>query len=119
MVNADGRVALHVEDEGFTLRRNGVVIATLSDDDLMALANSALSHRQFALSRSNPTPGAIFATPVHDMLATWDALGENVLLQLGVAPSGTTTFELDQQRFAKLLGRLKELEAERPAFPSQ
>jgi hypothetical protein len=87
--------------DNFILRRttaNGRTVGmTLSDDDVLTLAQSAPAFRDRILSKRTPAGGkysAVYATPVVQIGLAPDALGENILLTL-VAPSGAqVTFGL-------------------------
>jgi hypothetical protein len=109
---------LFVEDDHFVLSRGGERVTTLSFDEVLAIANQAPTLREIIQTRRPAMPGAVFVTPVSATRALWDALGENVLLQLAFAPNEGSTFELSAQRFAELREQLNELAAQQPSFRS-
>jgi hypothetical protein len=106
------RIELTPTKDGFTLSRDGEMLAALSDDDVLALANTAENFRQTIMTRF--PKGAVYASPVTTVLVRSDALGEKVLVQFGTAPSGQTIFELERSLGADLLQQLLDLSA--PSF---
>jgi hypothetical protein len=86
---------------GFVLRRidaSGTPAEiTLSDEDVLSLAQSAQLLRDRILSKLTPEGGAVsaaYSTPVAQIGLAPDVLGENILLTM-VAPSGAqVTFSL-------------------------
>lgn len=82
---------------------------TLSDDDVLALAQSAPAFRDRILAKLHPAGGeysAVYATPVVQIGLAPDALGENILLTM-VAPSGAqVTFGLPPHIVGHLVERL-------------
>ena len=109
------RIKLTPNEDGFMLERDGEPLATLTDDDVLALANSVENFRQTIMSRL--PAGAVFATPVATIVVRSDALGEKVLIQFGTEPSGQTVFELAHSQGLDLLQQLADLRA--PTFPDQ
>lgn len=109
------RIELIPTDTGFTLSRDGIALATLTDDDVLALANSAENFRQ-AIMTGFPS-GAVFATPVATVLVKSDALGEKVLVQFGTEPSGQTVFEPARSEARSILQQMLDLRV--PSFPSE
>jgi hypothetical protein len=116
MINQPEKIALAFEGDHFSLRRGGQVLAALSFDDVLAIANAAPNFRQTILAHKSP--GAVFATPVRETTAIWDALGANILLQIRFEPDGNAIYELSMARSQELANRLNELVANRPAFSS-
>jgi hypothetical protein len=112
------RISLELDGDHFALRREGVTVAELSFEDVLAFGNIAPSYRQFVMSRLYPDPGAIYSTPASDTGATWDALGVNVLLQIK-SGNGSSIFELDLQRFETLRDQLNTLSEHPPSFQSR
>jgi hypothetical protein len=106
-------LTLDPSGDNFILRRttaNGRTVGmTLSDGDVLTLAQSAPVFRDRILSKRNPAGGeysAVYATPVVQIGLAPDALRENVLLTL-VAPSGAqVTFELPPHIVDHLVERL-------------
>jgi len=84
------KISLDPEGDDFILRL-GTAKIVLSAENVLDLCQSALSHRQYIMSRLHP--GSVYATPVARMNAMWDALEENILLEMQFAPSGNVIFE--------------------------
>jgi hypothetical protein len=111
------RVEIQAVEAGFALTREGEVLVQLTPDDVLGLANVAANLRQVAMARLNLPAGAVFVTPVSDAAATWDAMGEKILIRLGDTQSGHTVFELEHS-LAEFLSQ-EILCLVRPAFPSR
>lgn len=103
--------------ENFILQTDAGAAISLSSDDVLALANSAPTFRQSIMSRRHG--GAIFATPVARLQATWDALSENILLQFEFSPNGIAVYELSQAKSAELSERVHLLLSDRPDVPGR
>jgi hypothetical protein len=84
---------------------------SLSDNDVLSLAQSAPVLRDRILAKRNPAGGgfsAVYATPVVQIGLAPDALGENILLTM-VAPSGAqVTFGLPRHIAQHLAERLPD-----------
>jgi hypothetical protein len=78
------------EGNSYVLRVSGGDVRSarveLSDDHVLQLAQSAPGYRQDILERRHP--GAVYATPATRVPADWDALGENILIQVQFPASG-------------------------------
>jgi len=109
----DNKLTLSAKGDGFLLQKgkNGRK-TTLSADDVLLLGQSALQFRQQIMSRHRP--GAVFATPVHQINATWNALGEAVLMEMQFQPSGNLIFEVAPENLRSLIDRLEVILQERP-----
>jgi hypothetical protein len=105
--------SLELDGDHFLLKRGDETLARLTFDEVLALANSAPAYRQFIMAQKYPETGAVFATQVHDVAATWDALGENVLIQFGMTPDGSVVYQLSPSVFEGLLDRLQWMHRER------
>ena len=115
-----GEVSLEPQGENFLLRLKETgtpdIELVLSPQNVLALANTAPSFRQSIMARDYP-PGAVLATPVAQLRAVWDALGENVLLELRFRPDGSVIFELNQALAQRLLKEFRDLDVDKPASP--
>jgi hypothetical protein len=115
-----GEISREPQGENFLLRLKETgshdIELVLSPQNVLALANTAPSFRQSIMARDYP-PGAVFATPVAQLRAVWDALGENVLLELRFRPDGSVIFELDPALGQRLPEDLRELDVDKPASP--
>lgn len=115
-----GEISLEPQGENFLLRLKETgapdIELVLSPQNVLALANTAPSFRQSIMARDYP-PGAVFATPVAQVRAVWDALGENVLMELRFRPDGSVIFELNPALGQRLLKELWDLEVDKPASP--
>jgi hypothetical protein len=106
------RINLDPDGDGFVLRRGSKLLANLTADDVLALAQAAPSFRQAIMSRLHQN--AVFATPVARSQADWDALDERVLIQFEFLPSGMAVYELTPENCKIFSDRLRKLLAERP-----
>jgi hypothetical protein len=116
MVEGLETLSLDLEGDHFALRRGGIILALLSFEEVLRLANAAPSFRQFIQSQMRD--GQLVATPVAKTTAVWDALGANILLQLGFEPVGTAIFEMSVERSLELANRLRDLVDNPPSFQS-
>ena len=87
---------------------------TLSAENVLSLAQHAPSFRQSIMARDYPE-GAVFATPVSHLNPMWDALGENILMELGFEPVGNAIYEVEPQKAREFAGKLYQLLADTPA----
>jgi hypothetical protein len=94
MVKRPPALVLEPKGDGFVLRRTDAAgksrSLTLSDNDVLQLAQAALSLRGHILAKRSPAGGshpAVMATSVARLRLGVDALAEDVLLTL-IAPSG-------------------------------
>lgn len=113
----DGTLSFDLEGDHFLIRRGKRELAILSFAEMLSLANTAPTYRQFIQSQMQG--GALVATPVAGTAATWDALGANILLQLTLEPNGAAIFELAPQSSLELANSLLDLASNPPSFPSQ
>jgi hypothetical protein len=116
MVEGLGVLSLDLEGDHFALRRDGTTLALLSFAEVLKLANAAPSFRQFIQSQMRD--GELVATPVAKTAAVWDALGANILLQLGFEPVGSVIYEMSVERSLELAKRLRDLADNPPSFQS-
>jgi hypothetical protein len=100
--------------DGFVLRRTGAdgkTSFTLSDDDVLQLAQASLSMRGRILEKRSPPGGshsAMMATPVARLRLGVDALAEDVLMTL-VSPSGAPMgFSLSEEVAQLLVDHLPQ-----------
>ena len=109
-------ISLDPHGDGFVLRRTAESDETkivLSEEDVLLLSQSALAYRQDIMSRRHE--GAVFATPVSQVNALWDALGENILVEMRFQPRGNIIFEVSPECSTSLVEKLRNLLADRPA----
>jgi hypothetical protein len=105
-------INLSPEGDGFALRRGSKLLATLTSEEVLLLAQAAPSFRQAIMSRFHRN--AVFATPVARSNAEWDALGERVLIQFEFLPNGTAVYELTPVNCKTLSNKLHGLLSEKP-----
>jgi hypothetical protein len=117
METTPGTLSLDLEDDHFVLRREGRDLVTMSFGEVLALANAAPTYRQFIMSKMHDS--AVFTTPVSKAGATWDALGEKILIQLEFEPNGTAIYEFSPQNCIELAKRLQQIAMVPPSFQSQ
>ena len=118
-------LSLDPKGDDFILRRTSAagktMGMTLSDEDVLTLAQSAPLFRDRILSKRTPEAGAIsavFVTPVERAHLTVDILENNVLLTM-IAPSGASIgFSLPEEIARLLVERmpvyLAQLRAAKP-----
>jgi hypothetical protein len=112
MSEQTGHINLSPEGEDFALRRGSKLLATLTSEEVLLLAQAAPSFRQAIMSRLHRN--AVFATPVARLNAEWDSLGQSVLIQFEFLPNGTAVFELTPANCKTLSNKLHRLLSEKP-----
>jgi hypothetical protein len=104
-------ISLVPDGDDFVLRIEANDRATsemrLTGEHVLALAQAAPGYRQVIMSRLHR--GALFAAPVQAFAAAWDGLGENILLEVRLVPSGNVIFEASPGNSRALADRLREL----------
>lgn len=106
-------LSLDPSGDGFILRRTTgdgkTESLSLSDIDVLSLAQSAPVFRERILAKRNPAGGSVaatYATPVVQVGLAPSSLGENVILTM-VAPSGAqVSFEIPPNVVEILVNRL-------------
>src|SRR4029077_19398994 len=106
------RINLDPDGDGFVLRRGSKLLANLTADDVLALAQLAPGFRQAIMSRLHKN--AVFATPVARSQADWDVLDERVLIQFEFSPSGMAASEWTPANCKILSDRVRNLLEKRP-----
>jgi hypothetical protein len=104
-----GTITLYQEDDSFVLRHRdpdgNETTLRLSDQDILALGNSARTFAKAILLRRTPKEGNVtpqLLTPVAQFSIGPDSLGEDILLRL-VSPKGNQSLYAIPHRIARLL----------------
>lgn len=100
----------------FTAKDGNAVSLSITSDDVLALMQSAPTFRQFIMAKRHP--GSVYATDAVRMGATWDGLGENILLQVECLGRGSAIYEVAPDNARRLISVLEQILAERPLAQS-